>query len=212
MEPGRFPGPTATSALLAAAEQALNQALRFDPGSRERLAKLEGQSLLICLREPEWQLGVTVREQQLVLLAVVEEATTELQARAADLLAWLVDGKQSLAELNIEVTGSTQLLIEWQALAQNLDIDWEDGLNRWLGDLLGHGLAELVRSGWSWARARQASIGNQLMEFLLEEKNLLPNRALFDDFRARNQSLRLHTDRLEARLRRLRQKLAADDA
>ena len=200
-------GPTVTTAVLASAERAANKLLQFDPGSQAQLHALEGKLLAISLSEPNLQMAVVCSHGQLQLRSHWEAADAEVSGRLSDMLAWLASG-DSLAKHHLEVRGSTALLQQWQALAKQLDIDWEDMANRYLGDILGHSVAESARQAFSWGRARSRNVANQVMEFGVEELQLLPNRALFEDFRTRTQSLRLATDRLQARIQRLQTRLS----
>ena len=205
-------GPTARTTLLMAAERAINHALQFDPATRAKLESLEGSVLAVELVDSNWQVAVTTEANQIRLLGYSEQPTAQVLANSGDLLAWLMAGDDSLADHNIEVRGSTQLLQTWQELFTQLDIDWEDWLNHHLGDLLGHSLATGLRETWFWGRERGKNISRQLLEFAVEEQELVPNRALFDDLRQRSQTLRLDLDRLEARGRRLARILSAAKA
>ncbi len=206
------PGPTAKTALLLALEQMINRALVYDPGTRAGLTRLSGQSLLINLKQPDWQVAVTVADDKIGLQGHCEQPTTEITGSADALLAWVVSGETSLADFDIEVRGSTHLLIEWQALARDLDIDWQDALSRLTGDLAGHTIAETLRQVSGWANLRRQNMGDQLAEFVIEEGQVVPNRALFDDFRQHNQDLRLTVDRLQARLNQVREQLLQRNA
>ncbi|BFM09501.1 ubiquinone biosynthesis accessory factor UbiJ [Halioxenophilus aromaticivorans] len=200
-------GPTLTTALLASAERTANGLLQFDPGSQAHLQQLEGKTLAIHLSQPSLTVAVFCAQGQLQLRGHAEAADAEVSGSLADILAWLNSG-ESLAQHHLSVRGSTQLLQQWQALASQLDIDWEDMANRYLGDVVGHGVASGARQAFAWGQARGRNVTQQAVEFGVEELQLLPNRALFEDFRQRNQSLRLAADRLAARVQRLKTRLS----
>ena len=199
------PGPTAKMALLTLLEAAFNRALQYDPGSRSRLNRIDKQSLLINIRKPDWTIALQADNGCLRLKGYDDTPSAEISGRAESLLAWLISGKSSLADFDIEVRGSTHLLIEWQAFISQLEIDWIDCLSGVTGDtpaqLLGSAVGQLL----DWGGARKRNMADQIMEFLIEERELLPNRALFEDFRQRNQELRLTIDRLEARVAHVRE-------
>lgn len=204
-------GPTGKAALLAAIEKAVNEALRYDPGTRAGLAAVADQTLLLRLSQPDWTIAVTANDGRIRLLGHAEQADAELGGELARLLAWL-NSHDSLADHKLQVRGSTQLLQNWQAVAQNLEIDWEDWANRWLGDIVGHGGAQAIQKIVTWGEQRRRNVANQLLEFGIEELQLLPNRALFTDFSERNQQLRLAVDRLEARIKQLQSRLSETSA
>lgn len=204
--PAGWFGPTVKTVVLASAERVANELLQFDPGSKAQLRKLQGKTLAIGLSEPDLQLAVTSDGQAIKLMGYVESPSAEVYGRVSDIVAWLASG-DSLAKHNLTVRGSTQLLQDWQNLAAQLDLDWEDIANRFLGDVAGHNAANALRGMLNWGQERGRNSADQIMEFGVEELKMLPNRALFEDFRTRNQALRLDIDRLEARLNRLKTRL-----
>lgn len=196
-------GPTAKSALLAALQGVVNQALRLDPGTRTQLHHRAGAPLAIQLTDWQFSAAISAEGDEIRLLAYCEQPAAQVSARAQDLLAWMTSEQGSLAEHNIEVRGSTAALQAWQTLLLGLEIDWEDALTRVSGDLAGHAMAESLRMAAAWAGARAENIQRQLLEFVVEEQQCLPNRALFEDHRLRTQALGLGLDRLQARIERL---------
>lgn len=195
-------GTTAFTALLASAEQAINAGLRYDPGTRAQLHRLEHKTLALKLTQPHCQITITALDGRVRLGSYVEAPQAQVLGSLPDALAWLASG-DSLANHQLEVRGNTALLLDWQQLVGNLDIDWEDLINPLLGDVVGHAVASHLRGLWRWGHARRHNMADQLVEFSVEERQWLPNRALFNDFRQRNQSLRLDIDRLQARVTRL---------
>lgn len=196
--------PTFSTAALAAAETAINQTLQYDPGTRLALATLEGQVLAIDISAPTLMLYLAFNGDGLHLLGNFEgNVTTRLRGKAVNLAALIHGNNTSLANSGVEVFGSTALLSKLQTIARNLDIDWEEPLTQLFGDLLGHQSAEYIRWRCSYIQARLKAGLRLGTEFLTEENRSLPARAELEFFYQQVDTLRISTDRAEAKLQAL---------
>ena len=110
--------------------------------------------------------------------------------------------RTSFADTGVEVIGNTGALITWQNLLRNLDIDWEEALSGVLGDIAGPKLAAGLRQLVSYGTSRSGGVTRLTGEYLTEELRLLPSRQELELFYEDVDELRLHLDRLEARLQR----------
>jgi ubiquinone biosynthesis protein UbiJ len=197
------------AAALASLEAAINGALVYDPGSRSALRELDGKPIAIRATSPAWELGICAQGEKIKLLGTLENPEAEVLGPTSALLELGRNPGVNLANTELEVRGNTQLLAQWQALANGLDIDWRDALGKFIGQVPAHALGEAVASAQDWRRARSRNIKAQLAEYLVEEAQLLPNRALFDEFAQNNQALQLEIDRLAARVSLLAQRNTA---
>lgn len=192
--------PTLVAGLLAAAQAVIDQALAYDPGSRQRLLSLAGQTLAIHLQQPNLSVYLELTPTGPRLLQHYEgEVTSTLSGTAPNLLRLLLNPGKSLHNTGVSLTGSTALLEQLQTLLQQLDIDWEEALADHLGILPAHTLAETGRRTGAWGRARSEELERLLREYLTEESNLLLGRAEFNAFSEQVHELRLALDRAQAR-------------
>lgn len=195
---------TLTSAALAGAEASINRALRYDPATRQRLAKLDGQVLALRLSHPSMGFYIAPEAEQLRLLNHWEgPVATEIQGSLSALVKVALSRNSNLQGSGVEVTGSTGMLLELRQILQGLDLDWEELLSELLGDVAGHQGAEMLRSAKRWLAGRSQSSQRLISEFVTEELKLLPSRNELEDFYRNVDQLRLDVDRAEARLQLL---------
>ncbi|BFM18344.1 SCP2 sterol-binding domain-containing protein [Maricurvus nonylphenolicus] len=205
--------PTLTAAATATLETSINTALAYDPASRLALQQLAGQSLAIEVSQPKLQLCLLFDADQVRVVHTYdhtdESPTTLLRGSLPALMQLAVGDNTTLADSGVEAFGSTALLTSVQQIARNLDIDWEEILCTWLGDVIGHQAAEQIRHRVSWTRNRLGSARRLLEEFLTEELRSTPTQVELNNFSQEVDQLRFGLDRAEARLRKLKQQLSA---
>jgi ubiquinone biosynthesis protein UbiJ len=203
--------PALHTAGLAAAEAAVNAALRLSPHSLEALKPLQDQVLaLVCTRpaitlyinsEPSGELrlrGVYDGPVSTRVLGSAEDFAT--LAQADDPAAALING-------GIQLEGSSSTLIDMQRVFNGLDIDWEAPLVDGLGDVAGHQLANMLTAAFQWSRQASSSLRRQLGEFALEEARLAPPRLALEGFYSDVETLTERSDRLAQRVESMRLRL-----
>jgi ubiquinone biosynthesis protein UbiJ len=90
-----------------------------------------------------------------------------------------------------------------------MDIDWEAPLVERLGDVMGHQIAEALRSVFSWSEGARKSLKRQLSEYLLEEGRLTPPKLELEHFFEGVQTLSMQVERAQAKVERLIAKAAS---
>ncbi|MFI2812018.1 SCP2 sterol-binding domain-containing protein [Microbulbifer sp. M83] len=202
--------PTLRAGFDAALETAINAALRYDPGTRARLAQLDGRALALDITVPPLPLVLCIEGDQVSVRHYWDgEISTRLRGSAIAMLRLLRDEDATPAGLGVTVTGSSALLAELQSILQDLDIDWEAPLARLLGDVPAHTIGEALRTAGQWLRDSIEQAPQAAAEAVSEEWRLTPPRAQFEAFVEDVAELALATDRLEARVALLKEKLAA---
>lgn len=192
---------TLTTAALAGAEASINRALRYDPATRQRLAKLEGQVLAIRLTTPAVAVYLAPEADRLRLASHWEgPVATEIQGSLSALVKVALSRDSNLKGSGVEISGGSGMLMELRQILQGLDLDWEELLSELLGDVAGHQGAEMLRSAKRWLEGRSQSSQRLVSEFVTEELQLLPSRTELEDFYRSVDQLRLDLDRAEARL------------
>lgn len=211
--------------LLAGPERTLNALLARDPAAPGRLARLAGQRILIRMQRPALSLAVHFHATGLDLLrpdptsastdAAAKpqgyDAVVELDAETAGALLGGASLERLMFQGKLSVRGRVELLEAARELLVDLDLDWEAELARWLGDIPAHGLAEGVRRMGRWGARARRELQADVSEYVFEEAHLLPGRHQLDAARDHVTELEVATDRLEARLARLRRRLAAGE-
>ncbi len=203
--------PTVTTAVLAALETALNQALALDPVAQRSLARLAGRTFAIECTEPTVAVYLQPGADRVRLLGFHDApVTTRVNGTAKDFveLASSTDPAATLINGNLALQGDSAPLIELQQILGNLDLDWEAPLVETLGDVAGHQLAELLRAAFTSGQVVSRSLLRQLEEFIHEEARLSPPRLEVEDFYGDVQALEQRVERLQSRLARLRKRIA----
>ncbi|TDO06089.1 MULTISPECIES: ubiquinone biosynthesis accessory factor UbiJ [Halomonas] len=208
--------------LLTALERTLNALLARDPAAPSRLAQLDGQRLLLRLEHPALALAIHFHPTGLDLLRPDDTAEESFDEAAFDAVVEL--DAETLGELlggasverlmfqgKLAVRGRLTLLEATRDLLLDLDLDWEAELARWLGDIAAHSLAEGLRSLGRWGLRTRQELCADVGEYVFEEARLLPGRHQLEAMRDHLTEMEIATDRLEARLARLRRRLAAPE-
>lgn len=195
-------------ALLAATEAGLNAVLALDGAAPARLARLQGKVIAVQAHAPQFRLQLLPHAGGLRLARRWEApADCTLHAPAGELLR-LALAQDKLAVLHgpeVTLEGDSGLLTELTAILQDLDLDWEYELSRWLGPIGARLLAVPLRGGLRWSRQSLASLRQDLADYLTEESRQLVGcheaAARFAELDALSPAV----DRLEARIARLAQ-------
>ncbi|MFK5736891.1 SCP2 sterol-binding domain-containing protein [Pseudomonas urmiensis] len=200
--------------LLASVEHGLNRILRMDSTALPRLAALEGKVIAIDCVQPALQLYILPDEDGLMLAAHWEgEADCTLRAPAGSLvqLALAKDKSAVLHSPQVQLHGDSAVLLDLVAVLQDLELDWEYELSRWLGPVPTAMLAGHVRLRARWTRQGLARFSQNLSEYLAEESRTLVGRREAEAAFSELDTVKIDIERLEARIRRLARSLDTSD-
>ncbi|MFZ1643547.1 MAG: SCP2 sterol-binding domain-containing protein [Candidatus Contendobacter sp.] len=200
----------ATAIIAAGLEAALDQVLRLDPDIRSRLAALEGKVIAI---EPEG-LGLTLYLLPGVTgIRVVDQCAGEptVRVRGTPLALARQWRGRGTSGGDMIIEGDAAVGREFQTVLRHLDIDWEEQLSRLLGDAAAHQAGRFWRGFQSWGQRTGDTLRRDGGEYLQRELQVLPPRPAVEQFLSAVDALREDTDRLAARLERLRRWLATGD-
>lgn len=193
----------------AGLEQALNALLRLDPGATKQLAKLHGQVVAVVLRGLALELYFIADESgQLQVLGQHEGTADAVISGSPFNLIRATDSQEGSAQLfagDMSITGNTELAHQFSGILGNLDIDWEEQLSRFTGDIAAHKIGSSARSLHTMVQKNTDTLEANLGEYLTEEARLLPSRLETEDFLNQIDILRDDVERLEARLQLIRQ-------
>lgn len=195
---------TFSIAALASAEKMLNTALCYDPATRIGLAQLEGKILALQVTAPAITVFVMPMDDELRLMGNWEGDVDTCITGSLLALAQLGQKEvHNLKDSGVTVMGDLTLLAELQRLLKNLDIDWEEMLSQFTGDIIGHQAAQVIRAKFGWVKDRAQSAQRLTSEFLTEELKTLPGKPELEDFYRQVDDVRLAVDRAAARVEKL---------
>ena len=194
----------------AVIETSLNQLLALDKQSPERLRKLTGKVLKLELRElkPLW---FVVSERRLDVLARYEgeaDAVLRLSLTALGLLKEPSALTRYIREEKLDLSGDPQLVQAFSALLGELDIDWEEELSRYTGDVVAHTLRSGARQARRFVGRELCRSQRQVAEYLTEEARLAPGPLEVASFNDDVEELAQQMKAIELRLARLEQQVS----
>ncbi|MBC3766577.1 ubiquinone biosynthesis accessory factor UbiJ [Neptunicella marina] len=189
-------------------ESAINKLLSLDPASQKRLIALNGKQLVVAVKELPWPLTFIFNDKISLLMTAAEQPDCRI-ALSLSTLNKLKDTSQLtrlIQERELELIGDIHVAQSFSVLLNELDIDWEEQLSVYTGDVVAHqtiyGAKQLV--------ARFKEHGQQLQQglsdALIQEKQLIAHPMAIEQFSQAVNQLRSDTERLDARLKRLSQK------
>lgn len=196
------------------AEPLINRALELDPEFLEALEPLDGKVVAVELTGVDQTIlfslsvgGVTVLERR--------EADEMLAARSPDvgfrgspaaLLRMVRAMRRGDASFGDEVrlSGDMAALESLRDAFRRLDIDLEDLLSRFVGDIAAHEMGRAARAFLSWSTNMRQTLLADTGEYLVEELRVSPPRHELEDFAAEVDRLRDDVERIGKRISRLR--------
>ncbi|MFQ2369605.1 ubiquinone biosynthesis accessory factor UbiJ [Aeromonas enteropelogenes] len=193
----------------AVIETSLNRLLELDKQSPERLRKLTGKVLKLELRElkPLW---FVFSDRRLDVLARYEgeaDAVLSLSLTALSLLKDPSALTRYIREEKLDLSGDPQLVQAFSVLLGELDIDWEEELSRYTGDVMAHTLLRGARQARSLVGRELCRSQRQLAEYLTEEIRLAPGPLEVASFNDDVEVLAQQLKAVELRLARFEQQV-----
>jgi ubiquinone biosynthesis protein UbiJ len=180
---------------------ALNHLLAAEPWARERLAPFAGEVLEIrAAALPRLRCAVAA-DGRLGADAGGAEPTLVITVRPGALAAAL-QGEERLLRA-IDVAGNTEFAAAVMFLFRHLRWDVEEDVARLVGDVAAHRLVGLAKDALAWHADAARRVAAGLVEYALEERQLLVRRADLDALGEAHARLRDGLERLEKRIERL---------
>jgi ubiquinone biosynthesis protein UbiJ len=193
------------SFILPVIGKTINGYLKLDPESYSRLAVLSGKIIatecsgFTCY----WLMskdGITLAKNHTGLVDVT------LRGSALDFFRVGTAANQQTAALasDMVITGDLEVAEQFKKLFAMLDIDWEEHLSRITGDAIAYQVGQRMRTFCAWAKRNLATTCENITEYLQEEKCLFPPQEEIHDFFNAVDKLRDDTERLLARVNKLK--------
>jgi ubiquinone biosynthesis protein UbiJ len=196
----------------AGLETALNTALRLDPEAFKRLNKFSDKVIAIELQGLDLTLYLLPGANGINLMSQYPaEPDTTLSGTplAMAKMALGPDASKVLFSGEVTIRGDVETGQRFKRLLDELDIDWEELLSRYSGDIVAHKLGNLVRATAAWGQQTLNILGQDAAEYLQQEGQDLPLPGSVRQYLQAVDAVRDDTARLEARVARLRQHLSS---
>ena len=191
-----------------ALESALNHTLSLDPDTQQRLAALDGRSVQLHLRGPDLALAVRVDGAALKVGPPQDDSQLKVAATPGSLLAMLFRrDDDGIAPGKVEIAGDAELARRLEKLASKFAPDFEEAFARSFGDVLGVPLAKAVRKGLLHARETASHLTDDTADWLRDEARVAMAPGEVEGFLDGVDQLRERSERLQARVQRLAQRI-----
>lgn len=210
MKPADTISNTLHTAALAGLEATINAALRLDRATLTKLQALQNHVFSLQCSSPVLDVYLIPTANEIRLCGFYDDqADTTLTGSAQEFakLATASDPANALINGELELHGDSQALITLQKILKQLDIDWEAPLAGIFGDVVGHQLGRHLRSTAKFGLKTILGLKRQLDDYLVEESHLLAPHWQAEHFYNDVDQLSQRTERLEAHLAKLKQRM-----
>ena len=190
------------SVILDNAEKMVNKVLSLDEETMKSMATLEGKVIEIRVLNTGIRLFILPSGEKIKLASQFEgEIDVAIKGTASGLLGMVTAEK--IGAGNIEINGNVGLAQRFQSILINMDIDWEEYLSQFVGDIAAHKVGSFLRGVSRFAKETGKTIGMDISEYLRYEKAVLLDKSELDEFSHAVDKIRNDVERLHKRMERL---------
>ena len=189
--------------LISVLETALNKFLSLDEDASLFITPLAGKVIAIKILPFNETLYLCPTTNKIQLLEhYTQEVDTTISGTlsALGLMGLSSTPMRSIFSGEVKIEGDTQVADKFQQLFKKLDIDLEEQLSQFTGDIVAHKIGNLFRSSQNWTEETIETFKLNCKEFLQEETRDLPAGPEADIFYQQVDQLRSDFDRLSARI------------
>ena len=193
--------------LLGLAEIGGNRLLAMDQQVIDRCRELQGHCIKIDVTDLDirvfchpgsWGIRLALDEP-----AKPIDATISGRLMALLSLAMEEDKISTSIQEGVNISGNAAVAQQMQKIIAELDLDWEEEISHYSGDILAHQIHRQTRNATDWLCQSVTSLSQTSSEYLREEIRLTPTQVEFEHFRQQAATLRQDVERAEVRLRHL---------
>ncbi len=181
---------------------AFNHVLDGESWACKRLQSFAGKSIHLSIF-PLIDLNIVIQtDGKLAIVPLVNISTDTTLIVAPSLLPRLISHDESVFH-EIKIMGDTLFANELLSIVKNLHWDIEQDISSIFGDVLAHRMVKTGQNLIHWQSESMLNLPQALIEYLTEEKSVLPNQLHIDRFTSEVNSLQDHVTHLEKRIYRL---------
>ena len=186
-----------------ALERAIETVLRLDPGTRARLATLDGKLVRLEVSAPDVDVVLGIVDGR---VSVPTRHDGEVDATVSGSLAALrslTRSNEALYRGDVRIEGDLSVGTALRDVATGLDVDWQEAVSPLLGDALTHRLGRAADAFGGWLTRSGGAMRDDARDWFEDEAELVATRAEVARFGDAVDAAREGVDRLEARVRGL---------
>lgn len=173
----------------------------------ERCQELQGNCIEIHLTDVDlrlfchpgsWGIRLSLDEPAKPVDATISGRTVALLS-----LAMQEDQISTSIQEQVSINGNAAVAQKMQKILTELDLDWEETLSHYTGDVLAYRIHQQALSTADWLRKSLISLAQTSSEYLREESRLSPTQVEFERFQQQATMLKQDVERADVRLRHL---------
>jgi len=128
-----------------------------------------------------------------------------IKGTPTNFIMMMASSKQGAAGLptDMQVIGDIGLAQRFQKIMQNIEIDLEEPLSKWVGDTMAYQIGKFIRGTSRIAASTSKTLAMDMSEYLRFEIDMLPDNLLVEEFSKDVDVLREDVDRFEQRINKL---------
>ena len=194
------------SATLNLLASALNNYLALDPEAPEKLTAFDGRVICIDITGPNRKMYLLINDNRISVVKTYDkepDATITGSPAALFKLGVHRDSAPLFFAGEVEIRGDTRLGRQFKSMLADMEIDWEEHLSRFVGDIAAHRIAGLFSDLRKWSKSAADNFADDVGEYLQEESRDVVSGAEMGMFYQLVDKLRDDTERLKARIDQL---------
>jgi len=195
--------------LTEALETSINLVLKKDPDTLKKFSALQGKVIAFELTDLNFTLYLFPHTEGVQVQYLYEgQADTTLQGSPLAFINMsLGDSTESFFSGEVRIKGDIELGQHFKRILEQLDLDWEEWLSEYSGDLIAFKAGSLVRDFNAWGKDTLKTLKLDASEYLQDEGQLTPHPNEIEDFATNVSQLRDDTARLEIRFARIQKSI-----
>lgn len=198
--------PARLDAALGVVAKACNRLLATDSVASAKLERLRSRVILVKLAAPRAAVRITVTDSGLAFASGAQGAAdVQIEGRLSDFIA-VARARRSghtAPAGRIAIQGDLGTVQQLQAVMSELELDWEELLAQYIGDVAARRIGRATSRVFSWIATTGNTAERNASEYLRYEIGLLPVREDVAEFGANTMALSEDVERLAARIARL---------
>lgn len=201
--------------LMSTLETALNKYLSLDEDVAVFLQPLTGKIIAVTIlpfKETLYLCPTTDSIQLIDFYAGDVDTTLTGTLPALGLMGLSSTPARAFFSGEVLIEGDLSVGHQFQKLFEQLDIDLEEQLSHFTGDVIAHKIGHFFRRTNKWSQENLSSLKLNIKEFLQDETQDLPPAPEINEFSLQVDQLKEDFERLETRMKRLDTPLKAPQA
>jgi ubiquinone biosynthesis protein UbiJ len=189
--------------VLASIETSLNAWLTLDKKILPKFNNMQGKIICLHIRGLELKLYFLPDQNDIAVMGnYAGEPDTTIKGAPMTLmrLGMSTHSGKTLLESEASIEGDTQLGAEFSRILSEVEIDWEDQLSKFVGDIIADEIGQVAYNSREWAKDKGQAIRVNTSEYLIEDAQLTPATEEVNYYLNQVDELRMSVDRLEAKI------------